>query len=49
MCDGKKPLTWALVVQIKKRNPHKKWSQYHCPFCRAWHLGSNRGKFGSRG
>ncbi len=47
MCEGKKPLTWALAVEIVGRegNRAKKRNIYHCPFCRAWHVGSPMRKF----
>lgn len=42
-CDGKVPLTWALAVEIAGRqgNRDKRRKIYHCPFCRAWHLGGS--------
>lgn len=42
MCHGKEPLTWAHAKAILDRTPRKgrKKVAYHCPICRAWHVGS---------
>lgn len=41
MCDGKAPLTWAQAQTIMRRRSarEKRQQPFHCPFCRAWHLG----------
>lgn len=41
MCEGKAPLTWceAIAILARYRSREKRRSLYHCPMCRAWHLG----------
>lgn len=45
-CTGKAPLTWAVAVNLLARDKwrDRKRSLYHCPICRAWHLGGKRKK-----
>jgi len=42
MCAGKDPLTWAQAKAILERTPRKghKKTAYHCPLCKAWHIGN---------
>lgn len=41
MCDGKPALTWAQVRAVQERIRRKRAAvAYHCPACRAWHVGS---------
>lgn len=41
MCEGKPALTWAKVVAVKARMGRRRAAvAYHCPVCRAWHVGS---------
>lgn len=41
MCNGKTPLEWAQAKAILDRTPRKGRTKtaYHCPVCRAWHIG----------
>lgn len=42
MCVGKEGLTWVQAKAILDRTPRKGRTKtaYHCPVCKAWHLGS---------
>jgi hypothetical protein len=42
ICEGKSPLTWAQAKGILDRTPRKgrTITAYHCPVCRAWHVGN---------
>ena len=42
ICHGKDPLSWAQARHILDRVTHKRKSitAYHCPVCRAWHVGN---------
>lgn len=41
VCIGKIALSWAQAVDVINResNRDKNRQAYHCPICRAWHLG----------
>lgn len=41
-CTGKDGLTWAQAKGILDRRSAKErgFVAYHCPICRAWHVGS---------
>jgi hypothetical protein len=39
MCSGKKPLRFMDAKYILDRN-RRKAVAYHCPVCRAWHVGN---------
>lgn len=42
-CQGKEAMTWAVAKAVMDRMPsgmpRKKRHAYHCPHCRAWHVG----------
>lgn len=40
MCDGKRPLRWVDAKAILDRPRRRKQVAYHCPVCRAWHVGN---------